>query len=448
MTIASDASRRRFVGLAIATAAAAACDRAGFARPSSGQRATPAQRFADSIGVCTHPNWRGTVWGSSDWPGALMALGVANVRGKLGSGRGGEAALADLGDFLSRGGKLCALVANSGQDFDLPAIAKSIDFLAANLGPRHLSAIEGPNEYNRPSRRPKDWAPRLRAFQAWLRDTVRADRRLDGVPIVAPSIWGRLSQDYRTLGNLGRNADIGCLHYYTGGRRPSRVGLSSAMSEDGSGTDRSLADAISDARILTPGKPLWITEYGYNVAGPGQKLSRHAITEHAAAKYLLRGLFEAFAAGVERTFIYSLLDDRRDPPRYHGLMDQSLRPRASYHAVRNLMALMRDAPARPAPPAQLDYTLSAAPDLRSPLFAKQDGSFLLALYREVDSYNRFLARDVAVLPLPVTLSLRTPAARIERFTPTSSAAARERGSNVGRLILPVGDEVTIVRIVP
>ena len=448
MTIVSDASRRRFVGLAIAAAAAAACDRAGFAHPSSGQRATPAQRFADSIGVCTHPNWRGTVWGSSDWPGALKTLGVANIRGKLGSGRAGDAALADISDFLARGGKFCALVANSGQDFDLPAIAKAVDFLASNLGSRHLSAIEGPNEYNRPSRRPEDWAPRLRAFQAWLRDRVRADRRLDGVPIVAPSMWGRLSQDYRTLGNLERNADIGCLHYYTGGRRPSRVGVSSTMTEEGIFADRPLADAISDARILTPGKPLWITEYGYNVAGPGQKLSRHAITEQAAAKYLLRGLFEAFAAGVERTFIYSLLDDRRDPPRYHGLMDQRLRPRASYHAVRNLMALMRDAPARPGPPALLEYSLSAAPDLRSHLFAKQDGSFLLALYREIDSYDRWRARDIAVLPLPVTLSLRAPAARIERFTPTISAAPRERGANVGRLVLPVGDEVTIVRIVP
>ncbi|MDP1910280.1 MAG: hypothetical protein Q8K85_18435, partial [Hyphomicrobium sp.] len=297
MTIASDPSRRHFVGLAIATAAAAACDRAGFARPASGQRAIPAQRFADSIGIATHPNWRRTVWGSSDWPAALTALGVANVRGKLGSGRGGEAALAGLGNFIAKGGKLCALVANSGQDFDLPAIAKSIDFLASNLGSRGLSAIEGPNEYNRPSRRPRDWVSRLRSFQTWLHDTVRADRRLDGVPLVAPSMWGRLSSDYRALGNLGRDADIGCLHYYTGGRRPSRVGISSRTSEDGRSSEQSLGDAIADARILTPGKPLWITEFGYNIAGPGQKLSRHAITEQSAAKYLLRGLFETFAAG-------------------------------------------------------------------------------------------------------------------------------------------------------
>ena len=44
------------------------------------------RRFADSIGICTHPNWRTPLWASSDWEDLLLETGVRHIRGKIGRG--------------------------------------------------------------------------------------------------------------------------------------------------------------------------------------------------------------------------------------------------------------------------------------------------------------------------------------------------------------------------
>jgi hypothetical protein len=277
---------------------------------------------------------------------------------------------------------------------------------------------------------------------------VKSHPRLAGVPVVGPSIWGRRTEDYLELGNLQRNVDKACLHYYTGGRRPTRAGRPGGRDEGGGERDYSISDALRDAAVIAPAKPMWITEYGFPVAGPGTPLSGHMITETAAAKYLVRGLLDAFGLGVEKIYIYSLIDDvQRSPPRYHGLLDGSMRRRPAFNAVKNLMALFADRGA-PSRPAALDYNLgNLAPGIKQQLFQKSDGSFLLTLYQDVDSYDRGSKRDIAVRPMPVQLALAR-ASRIDIFTPSTSAAPVRTAANARSLVIPVGDQVTVVRIAP
>jgi hypothetical protein len=279
-------------------------------------RAIAASRFADAVGICTHPNWQRTIWGSVDWPSALLDTGVRHTRGKVGRGAPGRAAVGQLQRLFDNGVKICATVASEDGEFNYDDTRANIDFLANQVGARNLSGIESANEYNHPRKRPADWAPRLREFQAWLYRTVKSHPRLAGVPVVGPSIWGRRTEDYLELGNLQRNVDKACLHYYTGGRRPTRAGRPGGRDEGGGERDYSISDALRDAAVIAPAKPMWITEYGFPVAGPGTPLSGHMITETAAAKYLVRGLLDAFGLGVEKIYIYSLIDDvQRSPPR-------------------------------------------------------------------------------------------------------------------------------------
>ena len=412
-------------------------------------RAVAGSRFLDAVGICTHPNWHKTLWGSADWQSTFLATGVRHTRGKIARGAPGRAAVSGLQRLFDNGVKICATVASEDGAFDFANTQASIDFLAERVGARHLSGIESANEYNHPRNKLADWAPRLREFQAWLYKAVKSDPRLAGVPVVGPSIWGRLTQDYIELGNLQPNVDKACLHYYTGGRRPTRAGRPGGRDEGGGERDYSITDALRDAAVLAPAKPMWITEYGFPVAGPGTPLSGHMITEAAAAKYLLRGLLDAFALGVEKIYIYSLIDDvQRSPPRYHGLLDGTLRPRQSFHAVKNLMALFADG-GRQFTPAALGYTLgSAAGSLRQQLFQKSDGSFLLTLYQDVDSYDRRGRRDLVVAPVAVPLRLTRAASRIDIFNPTTSPGAVRTARNVDALTIPVGDHVTVVRITP
>lgn len=417
-------------------------------RPIAG-RAIAAPQFLDAVGICTHPNWHKTLWGSVDWQSAFLATGVRHTRGKIGRGAPGRAALGNLQRLFANGVKICVTVASEDGAFDFESTQASLDFLANNVPAQNISGIESANEYNNPRNKPDDWAPRLREFQAWLYKAVKTNPRLGRAPVIGPSIWGRLTEDYVELGNLQPFLDKACLHYYTGGRRPTRAGKPGRRDEGGGADDYSIADAIREASVIAPGKPMWITEYGYPVAGPGTPLSGNMITEMAAAKYLLRGLFDAFALGVEKIYIYSLIDDvQRSPPRYHGLLDGTLRPRAAFHAVKNLMALFADS-GQPFAPAALGYSLGNVPgSIKQSLFQKSDGTYLLALYQDVDSYDRRGRRDLDVPPASVALGLTRPASRVEIFTPSTSAGALRSANNVNALAIPVGDQVTVVKITP
>ena len=442
----TDVSRRLFIGGGLAFAAG--CSRS-LPALASDRRAVPARKFFESVGICTHPNWRSRLWGSANWEDAFLETGVLHTRGKLGSRAIGQSALGDLRRLFDRGVKICVTVADQDEGLDRQATKANIDFLANYVGAENISGIESANEYNNPRKRPGDWASELRDFQKWLHDTVRGNPRLAGVPLVAPSMWGRRTEDYIELGNLEPNVDKGCLHYYTGGRKPTRAGRPRTDDEGGGAGQYALIDAIRDAKVIAPNKPLWVTEYGYPIAGPGLSPRGNFISETAAAKYLIRGLFDLFAEEVERTYVYVLIDDvHRSPPRYHGLMDGTLRPRQSFHAVKNLMALFADM-GRARARAELDYSVSpAAGSVKRQLFQKSDGTFLLAMYQDVDSFDRVAGADIPVAAINVGLLLGRPARRIEVFIPAETKAAALSVANVKTVTVPVGDQVTVVKITP
>ncbi len=438
----AELDRRSFVGGGLALAGATAVPLPAFAAV---QRAVPAKKFVDTVGICTHPNWGGAPWATSDWEAVFIESGARHTRGKISSGDSGKAALAHLERLFSRGVKICVTVADQEDGLDRVGTKANIDFLVNSVGAQNISGIESANEYSNPSTAPADWANRLREFHKWLYNTVRAKPALSSVPVIGPSIWGRQTDDYIELGNLEPHVDRGCLHWYTGGRRPTRAGMPGRPAD----FTYSLADAIREAKVLAPTKPLWITEYGYPIAGPGTPLSSGFITETAAAKYLIRGLLDGSGEGVEKMNVYSLIDDvHRVPPRYHGLTDGSLKRRLTFHALKNLLALFRDAGTLTTA-GSLDYSLGNAPAvIKRQLFQKSDRSFLLTMYQDVDSYDRIRLRDTVVAPINVRLNLAQMAAKIEVFTPTTSQAVKQSVSNAKTLAIPVGDHVTVVKITP
>jgi hypothetical protein len=438
----TDLNRRSVVGGGLALAGASAVP---FPALAEVQRATPARKFFDAVGICTHPNWNGTLWQNSNWEAVFLETGVKNTRGKVGSGDSGRAALNHLQKLFSQGVKICVTVADQNDGLNRAGTKANVDFLASAVGGENISGIESANEYSNPATRPADWANQLREFHKWLYATVKSKPALSNVPVIGPSIWGRQTNDYITLGNLEPNIDRGCLHWYTGGRRPTRAGMPGKPADFTYG----LKDAIREAKVLAPTKPMWITEYGYPIVGPGTPLSSFTVTEKAAAKYLIRGLFDEFGLGIEKMNIYALADDvHRDPPRYHGLTDGTLKRRLSFYAVKNLMTLFRDTGSL-ASAGSLDFTLGNLTSvIRRQLFQKSDRSFLLIMYQDVDSYDRVQFRDIVVAPVSVRLNLAQTASKIEVFTPTMSATATQSVANAKVLTIPVGDHVTVVRITP
>lgn len=87
---------------------------------------------------------------------------------------------------------------------------------------------------------------------------------------------------------------------------------------------------------------MWITEFGYAIFAHNLPFSTSSISELAPAKYLIRSLLDAFVSGVEKVYIYALLDDLGSHPNFHGLLDRRLVPRPAFGAVENLIALFKD----------------------------------------------------------------------------------------------------------
>jgi hypothetical protein len=424
-------SRRAFLGSGAALGAAVVAPTPSFAAVPT----FPAGALYQSVGICTHPNWRTTNWGSLPWQDALIDSGVKHARGDLGHGWGADSGMTHLSKFFSVGGKFCALII--GKEIDKTSAQADIDYLAKKVGARSLSGIESMNEFNNPSTKPSNWVNQLQDFQTWLYRAVRANSALNGVPVVGPSIWGRIRTDYSALGNLEPRLNKGCLHYYCGGFRPTIAACS------GTGPI-SIQRATADAHMLAPTKKLYVTEFGYDTPGPANPISPYIASQRAACKYLVRGIFDLFTNGVERSYIYSLMDDPNSSHRW-GLCDATLKPKPQFKALKNTVALIKDNGARL---GGLSYTLSAnAPrDLKQFVFSKTDGSHLLVFYRDIDSYNRSTLKDVDAAPIYVTVNLGASARKIEFYRPTFESACI--GTASGKSVLAtIDDQVTILKII-
>jgi len=377
----------------------------------------PASKFYNSLGINGHVWYANTIWYKR-----LVELGVPNLRGKIATNRG---AADQLKPFFASGGKLNAsIVASSGGTLNKDEATRNIAFLKNYIGVQNLSGIEGPNEFNASSGTVPNWATVERDFVKWTHDTVRADPAFNGVPLIAPSVYRRLTADYAALGDLSAWVDEGCIHYYSGDRRPPLTGSPSFTMEA----------SLKAASVLAPGKPIRMTESGWQaVAGT------MPITLRAQAKYVVRDYFDSFSYGVPKTFMYQIQDDQTN---LWGLTDPNGNPKPAFLALKNLVQLVRDTGTSS---GTVGYTISGAPPtLKSYSFTRSDGSALIAFYLDVDSWNKSTKKDVET-SVPVTVTLSAPASKVEVFQPTFNSAAIATGSG-STISTPATDQLTIIRV--
>jgi hypothetical protein len=228
--------------------------------------------------------------------------------------------------------------------------------------------------------------------------------------------------DYKALGDISAWVDKGCIHYYSGFRRPTLTGP----------TAYNMVQALRDASMLAPTKKIWMTETGWMTAG------NVPMSQRAQAKYVVRDYFDAFSNGVEKIFDYQLMDDDTN---LYGITDATARPKLAFYGLKNMVALVKDSAGGS---GVLDYSVTGAPSsLKQMLLQKSDGSFLLILWLDVDSYNFSQKRDIETM-VPATINLAT-SATAEVYQPTFSSTMQS--SSTGKSIpVFVGDQITVVRI--
>ena len=324
-----------------------------------------ADEFVDSIGVGTHLNYFDTAYGRlPEVIARLRELGVRQIR---------EAAPTDGGAHAAalRAVRDAGLKATLGYGDPNVDPAGWVEQSVAVIGADHIAGLEAPNELD--NTQYFDWPARLRTYMPAL--VAAGQRFAPGVPVIGPSFINPASRS-RIPNDLPGWFNG---HPYSGGEPP----------------EGALHQAIDERDATVPGRPAVFTEAGYhnalNATG-GQP----AASEQAAAVYMPRLLATAFGAGVRRTFIYELLDEKPDPgltdaEQHFGLLRNDLSPKPAFTAVKTLIEAVEHSPGGGAVPG---WELHAGSDVQRVALRRSDGSLAILLWRPVSVWDREARKEV------------------------------------------------------
>jgi hypothetical protein len=387
-------------------------------------RAFSAGAFVDSIGVNVHFNYYGSVYTRQTGLvlERLKQLGISHLRDALcWQGRMPESHYYALHRRLGSLGYKTDYIASMDQPASQIATYPSLV--------NDMEAIEPANEYDVSG--DPDWVARITAQQSEIYSIMRSVA--PSVTVLAPSL--AYPANAPRLGNVSHIADAGNLHGYFGGDNPA-------------GT----SNLIADMRQNTASEPTWVTESGY-FAQPGPAFGSYGVTPGVQAIYSPRLLLDYWNSGAFRTYLYELADDLEPgetPAQYHwGLLDSNANPKPAFIALANLIQILAD-PAPPSDaafsPAALPLTIQASSDsVRHSLFGKRDGTYYLALWNEVSSYNELTGQQLDPPRESVTIHIGRGVLYngIRQFDSAGNYKTTPMPPNQ-TLVLPVTDQVQIL----
>jgi hypothetical protein len=419
--------------LAAAPAALLALSRPRAAWAGAPTQAVAADAFVDSIGVNTHLSSGLYASRFAEMAERLGASGIRHVRDEL-----------RPANDLSRWRALSDRFGIRSQMLVSPAtntVPEMLHYLRA-LGVERVCAIEGQNEGDsdwfkaQPQARP-NWAVATVAYQREVHAALRAVYSAQVLPLVSPSIIDWKPGDVRLIREAAPYCDFVAIHpYVQHGEHPettddyAAIGWYLRMMRDG----------------FKPGAPAMATETGYcNIVHPRSS----SVSEAASGKYIPRLLLNNFMAGVRRSFLYEFLDEgfsTTDGEQNYGLLRADLSPKPAYLALARLIAALSDR-GPDFTPGRLAFASDAVPDHAAwLLFQKRDGSFILAVWLAVPSWNVAQARDIAVPARPVEIAFDAPLARAEAMNIGGADGWTSLAVTRGRVRLDLHDQVTLLRL--
>ncbi len=391
----------------------------------------PASTFVDGVGVNVHFGYSSTSYGDTGRVlAALDDLRVRHVRDSLPTSAN-PALLSALRRLPAHGISATLALGQTNRGVRaLPAPRLVFDELRRDGIRPDVDAVEPPNEWDMQGG--EQWVEQISGWTRTFSGLLEKDPRWRDVTFVGPST-GRINR-VSDLPDLGAFIDASNVHLYTGGGPPERD-----------------LDRLDEARAMAPGKPLWVTEMGFHTAveQPGRQ---PAVTEAQQGSYLLRQLLENAQNGVQRSYIYELLEQRPEPAlrnqeRHFGLLRPDFSHKPAFDMLATLMRELDDegTSAGPAvPPAPLDLTVATGgSDVQSLLFAKNDGSYRLVLWTRGD-----LEPNGTTSASDATVDVRIPGeARPLQVTRTSDGAlAGDAAGSSNRVTGRLGGDPVIVTI--
>ena len=286
-----------------------------------------------------------------------------------------------------------------------------------------------------------NWIADTRWFTHELYTRVNADPALANLEVIGPALVNRGSR--AALGDISGDLDRGNIHPYPGGAPPLH----------------NIVDEFDLASKVSANKPLVATEIGYHTDTTPAYGGHYGASERAVAQYMPRIALEAFAGGIERTYIYQFADlwSPSQAQQYgvskaensFGLLRWDLSPKPSFIALRNLLRVVDGDSAPVASPNGLRLRLEGAgPDVQSLLLRSADGTYALALWRRVSVWDYIGAKDLYPAPDRVDVVLGQPVTLARRFDPVESSSETKRWDDPSRIPVDLAGAPIVLRLTP
>lgn len=401
---------------------------------SDAWRAMPVDAFIQTLAVVTHVNYTdGAYVNVRNVADDLAWLGIHHVRDYS---PGSSAPFSSYVYLAQRGVKFNFLLGSNVVE----SIGRAAELNASVPG--SVAAIEGFNEIDNfpvSYRGLKGTAAGL-AAQRDIYARVRGTPELAGV-----AVYDLTGYDLKSVETRADSADYANQHCYPqNGNQP-------AYNANGDSWMHSAINSVKKFQL-----PVVITEFGY-FSMPQAGWYMIGVDEPTQAKGVLNGYMDAAAAGVKRTYVYELLDEKPDPQNKNGEMHFGLfrndnSPKQVAYAIHNLTSILNASTTRRANGAArgtLEYTVSDMPASgNSMLLQKNDGRFVLVLWNETSIWNRATGTPITNPPATVKLDFGAKASRVDLYDPLVSAAPFASHRDLRRLTVNVPDHVILLEVTP
>ncbi|KAM3095530.1 PA14 domain-containing protein [Phormidesmis sp. 146-12] len=391
------------------------------ASQSPSEMAKSADSFIDSVGIVTHLRYTDTSYarfGDVVEP-RLRELGIRHIRDG-----GNDAGMFDKLNRLAQFGIRSTLVMDARDGVTPDNAVELLKKVTSSV-----IAVEGPNEWDvntEVTYKGKSFPDGVRDYQTDLYKAIKGNAATSYLPVIAPSL--AIPEYGSRLGSLKSVVDMGNMHSYAGGNLP-------AQDLDWRW--------ISHTKRVSEDKPIIVTETGWHTAINDTQASQKGVSEQVAAKYVPRLFLEYFNRGIQRTFLYELMDERPQPDQENnfGLIRSDGTPKPAFYSLKNLMSLLNDAQGSKAS-GGLNYSLAGnTQNVRHTLLQKSSGEFYLVLWSDV------VSADTAVNQ-SVTLNLSSPIKQATTYLTNQSIDPTATYSTPTQLALNVPDSPLVVKLTP
>jgi hypothetical protein len=395
--------------------------------PMTSESAIRADAFVDSIGVNTHfENSNSPYYAQfAGMERLLVTSGIRHFRDNM----------SFSADFIAKVKELAYLKIH-GTYAAPPTVTQSqVQTYPALVYPS-LEQFETPNEADDQGN--ANWPQTCAAFQKKFYGWVKSSPKSAAYRVLGPGL--AFAGDFKYIPGLSAYMDVGNFHDYMGTYNPGFPG----------GPWGGMKSIKNYETVTSGNKPVIATETGYGTI-PGNGRNDPSVDNRTQLRYMTRLYFESLKLGISRSYSYELVDETITTKGFltFGLLNSNLSPKPAFTGIKSLIGALQD-PGPSFNTSSLSYNISGLSSVHHLLMQKRNGTFVLAVWLELPSWNPSSGGDIIVPDQTVLLSTA------RGFSRATYSTMDENGNfssspftwRNGQTSISVSDKVSLVTLTP